>query len=104
VEVDALLEDLDQVLDRLEVPEVGAVLGLRVDEQLAARDHLVGQLAEQLQDVLLVQVVLVDVVDHADGLEQERQLFLDDGRPRLFELLDLALELHQLLVVVFGFS
>lgn len=100
VQRDALLEDLDEVFNRRVLPELRAVLGPRVDEQLAAGDHLVGQLAEQLHDVLLVQLVLVDVVDHADRVQQQRQLLLHHRRARLLELLDLALELHQLLVVV----
>jgi len=104
VQRDALAEHLNEVLDGLLLPEVGAVPCFRVDEVLAASDHLVGQLAEELEDVLFVQVVLVDVVDHADGVEQERQLLFDHGGPRLFEFLDLPLELHEVLVVVLGFG
>jgi hypothetical protein len=63
---DALSEHLDQVFDGFKVPEVGAVFGLGVDKQLAATDHLVSQLAEELEYVFLVQVVFVDVVDHAN--------------------------------------
>lgn len=42
VEADALLEDLDQVFDRRVVPELAAVQRIRVDEDLAACNHLVG--------------------------------------------------------------
>jgi hypothetical protein len=69
VQRDALAEHLNEVLNGLLLPEVGAVPCFRVDEVLAASDHLVGQFAEEFEDVLFVQVVLVDVVDHADGVE-----------------------------------
>lgn len=104
VEFDALVEDLDEFLHGLEVPELLEVVGLLFDEVLAASDHLVGQLSEQFDDVRLVALVLVDVVDHADGVQQQRQLVDYFARTRLLQLLDLAFQLRELLVVVLGLS
>jgi hypothetical protein len=46
VEVDALLEDLDQVFNGHKVPEFTRILRLGVDEDLAAGDHLVREFSE----------------------------------------------------------
>jgi len=46
VEADALLEDVDQVFDGREVPEIAGVVRLEVDEVLATGDHLVREFSE----------------------------------------------------------
>jgi len=66
----AFFEHLDEVFHWFKVPEFLQVFCLLLDEVLATGDHLVGQLFEQFDDVHFVGVVLVDVVDHADGVEE----------------------------------
>lgn len=70
VQFNALLKDLDEVFHWLKVPELLQVSCLLLDEVLATCNHLVGQLLEEFENVDFVGVVLVDVLDHADGVEE----------------------------------
>jgi hypothetical protein len=46
VKPDTLFKHVNEVLDWFKFPKIVATFGFRVDEVLAASDHLVGQLAE----------------------------------------------------------